>query len=100
MDIEPLPLSPGKSIAVIGASRNEKSIGNGILKNLVTGCVYPSEYCNPFSGNIFPIGDEPSGRSWTGFQSVNKQEGYLLVFRENSEISKKPIKTYTIPIRP
>ena len=22
------------------------------------------------SGMIFPIGDEPSGRSWTGFQSI------------------------------
>ncbi|MCK5342549.1 MAG: alpha-galactosidase, partial [Candidatus Heimdallarchaeota archaeon] len=46
------------------------------------------------SGYIFPIGDEPSGRSWTGFQSVKKQEGYILVFRENSELSKKQIKTY------
>ena len=44
-----------KNIAVIGASRNEKSIGHGILKNLVTGCVYPSEYCQPFSGKIFPV---------------------------------------------
>jgi len=44
-----------KNIVVIGASRNEKSIGYGILKNLVTGCVYPSEYCQPFSGKIFPV---------------------------------------------
>ncbi len=44
-----------KNIAVIGASRNEKAVGHGILKNLVTGCVYPSEYCQPFSGKIFPV---------------------------------------------
>ncbi|KKK94808.1 hypothetical protein LCGC14_2679100, partial [marine sediment metagenome] len=51
------------------------------------------------SGYIFPIGDEPSGRSWTGFQSVNNQEGYILVFRENSELTKKTIKTYIQPNR-
>lgn len=36
------------------------------------------------SGQIFPIGEEPSGMSWTGFQSVlqDKSFGYVLVFRE------------------
>jgi hypothetical protein len=36
------------------------------------------------SGQIFPIGEEPSGISWTGFQSVlkDKSSGYVLVFRE------------------
>lgn len=36
------------------------------------------------SGQIFPIGEEPSGISWTGFQSVlkDKASGYVLVFRE------------------
>jgi len=36
------------------------------------------------SGDIFPIGQEPSGTNWTGFQSQKEQakEGYLLVFRE------------------
>ena len=36
------------------------------------------------SGQIFPIGEEPSGISWTGFQSVLKEKssGYVLVFRE------------------
>lgn len=42
------------------------------------------------SGNVFPIGNEPDGYSWSGFQSVlNNRSGYLLVFREkNSEPSK------------
>lgn len=38
------------------------------------------------SGRIFPIGDEPSGLGWTGFQSIlDDTHGYLLVFREWNE---------------
>src|SRR5690606_4883077 len=33
-------------------------------------------------GTILPIGAEPSGKSWTGFQSFDNNEGFLLVFRE------------------
>ena len=43
-------------------------------------------------GIILPIGNEPSGRSWTGFQSINKQGGYFIVFREYH-----PETTCTIP---
>ncbi|SDG75416.1 Melibiase [Pedobacter terrae] len=35
-------------------------------------------------GTILPIGDEPSGKSWTGFQSIQKDRGYFIVFRENT----------------
>ncbi|MBC8033760.1 MAG: alpha-galactosidase [Chitinophagaceae bacterium] len=35
------------------------------------------------AGMIFPIGQEPSGKSWSGFESVQKNNsGYVLVFRE------------------
>lgn len=45
-------------------------------------------------GTIMPIGDEPSGRSWTGFQSIiSDNEGYLIVYRENTETSQFKIKT-------
>lgn len=38
------------------------------------------------SGCILPIGEEPSGRSWTGFQSVlNAEEGYFIVYREDND---------------
>ena len=39
------------------------------------------------AGQIFPIGEEPSGTSWTGFQSISRQggEGYLLVYRERND---------------
>ena len=37
-----------------------------------------------FRGLVFPIGDEPSDASWTGFQNhdAHARSGYLLVFRE------------------
>lgn len=45
-------------------------------------------------GTILPIGDEPSGRSWTGFQSINGKTGYLLIFRENNPDKKASFKTW------
>jgi len=36
------------------------------------------------AGTILPIGEEPSGKSWTGFQSLNKQQGYFIFFREHN----------------
>jgi len=35
-------------------------------------------------GDIIPIGDTPSGNSWTGFSSIAKdrQSGYAVIFRE------------------
>lgn len=34
-------------------------------------------------GRVYPIGEEPSGFSWTGLQSVTgKKSGYLMIFRE------------------
>lgn len=45
------------------------------------------------AGCILPIGDEPSGTSWTGFQSIQGDQGYLLVFREWNEEASKNIAT-------
>lgn len=36
------------------------------------------------TGTILPIGDEPSGKSWTGFQSIKGDEGYFMFFREHN----------------
>ncbi len=36
--------------------------------------------------NIWPIGEEPSGTSWTGFQAAGEGEGYLVLFRELNEL--------------
>lgn len=46
------------------------------------------------SGTIFPIGDEPSGRSWTGFQSLKGNEGYFIFYRENTAEVIGSVKTW------
>ncbi len=45
-------------------------------------------------GQIFPIGQEPSGTGWTGFQSMNGRKGYFLVFREFNEHTKAVLPTF------
>ena len=46
-------------------------------------------------GVILPIGEEPSGRSWTGFQStVSGTQGYLVVYREDNEQARGTIDTW------
>jgi len=42
-------------------------------------------------GHIFPIGDEPSGTSWTGLQSCGERGGYLLIFRELNDLPSAQI---------
>ncbi len=46
------------------------------------------------AGQIFPVGQEPSGRSWCGFQSVRGNEGYILVFREDNEAGSYAMPCY------
>jgi len=49
------------------------------------------------SGKIFPIGNEPSGFNWTGFQSIKEKEGYFIVFRENNPEQKASLTTWLAP---
>lgn len=51
---------------------------------------------HPFhQGIILPIGDEPSGRSWTGFQSItSSDEGYLLIYREDTPDTEGCLETW------
>lgn len=50
------------------------------------------------SGVILPIGDEPSGRSWTGFQSMTCQDkGYFIVYREDNDRQKAWLQTWLTP---
>lgn len=46
------------------------------------------------SGVILPVGDEPSGRSWTGFQSVNGDRGYFIFYREQNPDRKACVETW------
>lgn len=45
-------------------------------------------------GTILPVGDEPSGRSWTGFQSDCGDKGFFIVYRENNDEAVGHIKTW------
>lgn len=55
------------------------------LKQIIT--IYKKHWHAIHQGTILPIGDEPKGFSWTGFQSQkpDSDEGYLVVFRELNE---------------
>lgn len=47
------------------------------------------------AGQIFPIGDEPSGTGWTGFQSIiSPTEGFLLIFREDTPNVQGTVRTW------
>jgi hypothetical protein len=46
------------------------------------------------SGIILPIGSEPCGTGWTGFQSIKDESGYLLVFREKNQNPNALIETW------
>lgn len=45
-------------------------------------------------GTVLPIGEEPSGRSWTGFQSVKGNNGYFIFYRENTPVRIGFIRTW------
>lgn len=55
---------------------------------------YKSLQADIHQGNIFPIGNEPDGTSWTGFQSSNNSKGYILVYRENNNQPSSNLKTW------
>ncbi len=43
------------SIAVVGASRDPDSVGQGILLSLLKGCVRADGVCKPFQGKVFAV---------------------------------------------
>jgi hypothetical protein len=50
------------------------------------------------SGVTLPVGDEPDGGGWTGFQSVvDSSTGYLLVFRERTAEADSDLVTWLAP---
>jgi alpha-galactosidase len=48
---------------------------------------------------IFPFGSEPDGKSWCGFQSSQDKSGYILIFREDNELSSAALETRLEPGR-
>ncbi|WP_158602591.1 alpha-galactosidase [Proteiniphilum sp. X52] len=49
------------------------------------------------NGLILPVGEEPTGRSWTGFQSIQENSGYFLIFRESNDRREYLMKTWIEP---
>jgi hypothetical protein len=75
--------------------------GSGLPdKAFVTGAVikaYRQHQSRIHEGCILPIGKEPNGTSWTGFQSMlNEKEGYVLVFREYTPTSQNEMSLYDL----
>ncbi|MFP4091992.1 MAG: alpha-galactosidase [Cyclobacteriaceae bacterium] len=57
--------------------------------------LYKEQMADWQRGVILPIGEEPSGASWTGFQSFSSEdEGYLLVFREDHNQADYAVPTF------
>ena len=48
------------------------------------------------AGQILPVGEEPSGTGWTGFQSMREGSGYLLLYREWNERAEARIALWGI----
>lgn len=54
--------------------------------------IYKTVQKEIFTGFVFPIGNEPDNKSWSGFQSVNEKStktGYLTIFRELKNTSSE-----------
>ena len=81
----------GQPLAWFEASNlPEEALG---IKNLIE--KYKAVQYDFHQGTILPIGDEPSGRSWTGFQSIcQPKNGYLLIYRENNDREETWIETW------
>jgi hypothetical protein len=48
-------------------------------------------------GHILPIGEEPSGAAWTGFQSIiGKDAGYIILFREYCEAPHAELQLHDV----
>lgn len=72
------------------ANLPEEAFSTGILIKK-----YHSVQHDFHKGTILPVGEEPSGRSFTGFQSViSSSEGFLLLYRESTHESARTIDTW------
>ncbi len=58
--------------------------------------IYKRYQKNIHADKILPIGEEPSGGSWTGFQSIGQGHGFVLIFREHTSRSSAEIKLWKL----
>lgn len=96
-----------KSIAIIGASRKEKSAGQGIVRSLLKGGVFNYKTNRPYKGRIYPI--NPKAKTILGLQCYssvlnvkNKIDLAIIVVPAKivpnilEEVAKKHIKSVII----
>ncbi|MFH0938729.1 MAG: alpha-galactosidase [Planctomycetota bacterium] len=58
---------------------------------------YRAHQARIHSGQILPIGAEPCGAAWTGFQSLRGDAGYFLVFREHNTTEHGKLSVWLTP---
>ena len=81
-----------KSIAVIGASRDENSVGYGILANLLRGGVFSTRHNEPFRGNVYPI--NPNAGEILGLQCYAS----ISAVREKVDVAIIAVKSKIVPV--
>ena len=66
------------------------------LKASVAISAYAENQSAFHQGRVLPIGDEPQGTSWTGFQSIGNEQGYFLIYREFNNKDHADIKMHEL----
>ena len=81
-----------ESIAIIGASRDEKSVGYGIVANLVKGGVFATRHNEPFKGYIYPV--NPKADEILGLKCYKS----ILEVKNKVELAIIAVKAAIVPL--
>lgn len=81
-----------ESIAIIGASRDEKSVGYGIAANLVKGGVFATRHNEPFKGYIYPV--NPKADEILGLKCYKS----ILEVKNKVELAIIAVKAAIVPL--
>ncbi len=66
-----------------------------ILEKMIP--VYRKVQSELLSGYVLPVGEEPCGTAWTGFQSITgENSGYILVIKEYSPMDRSSLKLWKL----
>lgn len=81
-----------RSIAVIGASRDPTSVGQGVLKNLKKGGFFPCKYNKPFKGKLYAV--NPKAKTILGVKSYPS----IKLIKEDIEIAVICVPAKVVPL--
>lgn len=79
------------SVAIIGASRDEKSVGHGILANLAKGGMFATRHNESFKGYIYPV--NPNADEILGIKCYRS----ILGIQDNVELAVIAVKAAIVP---